>query len=246
MKLIVTESYEESSRLLADMFEEVIAEKPDAVLGLATGSSPTGLYQCLVQDFKAGKLDFSEIHTINLDEYVGLSRSHEQSFGYYMDKHLFSLVNLKEENIMLVDGAGDVEDEIKRYDDFLAETPIDILVLGIGNNGHIGFNEPDKVFCAGTHLVRLEEETIKANARFFEKESDVPKRAVTMGMAGIVNARKVVLIASGKAKADAVRRLLENDIIDPMLPCSIMKVCRDAVVIVDRELYGQTGRDENE
>ncbi|MCI9296502.1 MAG: glucosamine-6-phosphate deaminase [Lachnospiraceae bacterium] len=246
MKLIVTESYEESSRVLADMFEEVITKKPDAVLGLATGSSPVGLYRYLVQDYKAGKLDFSKIHTINLDEYEGLSRSHEQSFGYFMDKHLFSEVNLKEENIMLVDGAGDMEEQIKRYDDFLEENPIDILVLGIGNNGHIGFNEPDEVFWAGTHLVKLEEETIKANARFFEKESDVPGRAVTMGMSGIVNAEKVVLIASGKAKADAVCRLLEDDKIDPMLPCSILKVCRDAVVIVDRELYEQTGRDENE
>ncbi len=246
MKLIVTESYEESSRVLADMFEEVITKKSDAVLGLATGSSPVGLYRYLVQDYKAGKLDFSKIHTINLDEYEGLSRSHEQSFGYFMDKHLFSEVNLKEENIMLVDGAGDMEEQIKRYDDFLEENPIDILVLGIGNNGHIGFNEPDKVLWAGTHLVKLEEETIKANARFFEKESDVPGRAVTMGMSGIVNAEKVVLIASGKAKADAVCRLLEDDKIDPMLPCSILKVCRDAVVIVDRELYEQTGRDENE
>ena len=239
MKLVVTESYEEGSRLLADMFEEVVAEKADAVLGLATGSSPVGLYQCLVQDYEAGEADFSKVHTINLDEYEGLSRGHEQSFGYFMDKHLFSKVNIKEENIMLVDGAGDTKEQIRRYDEFLKDNPIDILVLGIGNNGHIGFNEPDKVFQAGTHLVELEEDTIKANARFFEREEDVPRRAITMGMAGIVNARKVVLIASGKAKADAIHRLLEDDIIDPMLPCSILKVCRDATVIVDKELYEQ-------
>lgn len=243
MKLIVTESYEESSRLLADMFEEVVAEKADAVLGLATGSSPIGLYRCLVQDFEAGKVDFSKVHTINLDEYEGLGRSHEQSFGYFMDQHFFSRVNIKKENIMLIDGAGKPEEQIRRYDEFLEKNPIDILVLGIGNNGHIGFNEPDRVFQAGTHLVELEEDTIKANARFFEKESDVPKRAVTMGMKGIVNAGKVVLIASGKAKAKAIHELFQDDIIDPMLPCSILKVCREAVVVVDRELYEQA---ENE
>lgn len=243
MKLIVTESYEESSRLLADMFEEVVAEKADAVLGLATGSSPIGLYRCLVQDFEAGKVDFSKVHTINLDEYEGLERSHKQSFGYFMDQHFFSRVNIKKENIMLVDGAGKPEEQIRRYDEFLEKNPIDILVLGIGNNGHIGFNEPDRVFQAGTHLVELEEDTIKANARFFEKESDVPKRAVTMGMKGIVNAGKVVLIASGKAKAKAIHELFRDDIINPMLPCSILKVCREAVVVVDRELYEQV---ENE
>lgn len=243
MKLIVTENYEESSRLLADMFEEVVAEKADAILGLATGSSPIGLYQCLVQDFEAGKVDFSKVHTINLDEYEGLERSHEQSFGYFMDQHFFSRVNIKKENIMLVDGAGKPEEQIRRYDEFLEKNPIDILVLGIGNNGHIGFNEPNRVFQAGTHLVELEEDTIKANSRFFEKESDVPKRAVTMGMKGIVNAGKVVLIASGKAKAKAIHELFQDDIIDPMLPCSILKVCREAVVVVDRELYEQA---ENE
>lgn len=239
MKLIVTESYEESSRLLADMFEDTVKGNSKAVLGLATGSSTIGLYKCLTEDFTAGKVDFSKVHTINLDEYEGLARDHEQSFGYFMDKHLFSKVNIKAENIMLMDGAANPEEQIKRYNEFLEKHPIDILVLGIGNNGHIGFNEPDSVFRAGTHLVELKEDTIKANARFFEKESDVPKRAITMGMAGIVNARKVALIASGKAKAGAIHKLFEDDIIDPMLPCSILKVCREATVVVDKELYEQ-------
>lgn len=237
MKLVVTESYEKSSRLLADMFEEVIAGKKNAVLGLATGSSPEGMYECLVEDYRAGKVDFSQIHTINLDEYCGLPRSHSQSFGYFMDRRLFSKVNIKEENIMLIDGTASAEEQAKRYDTFLREHPIDILVLGIGTNGHIGFNEPEAVFHANTHQVELAKETIQANSRFFDKAEDVPASAITMGMAGIAGARKVVLIASGEAKADAIKRLFADELVDPMLPCSILKICRDATVVIDRTLY---------
>lgn len=240
MKLVVTENYEESSRILADMVEQVIAEKKDAVLGLPTGSSPVGMYHYLVQDYQEGKVDFSEVHTINLDEYTGLEREHVQSFGYFMDQHLFSKVNVPAENIMLIDGTGSAAEQIDRYDRFLDDNTIDILVVGIGNNGHIGFNEPDTVFHAQTHLTELESETIKANARFFEKESDVPRSAITMGMSAILKARKVVLIATGEAKAGAIERLFMDDTIDPMFPCSILKGCKDAVVVVDRDLYGRT------
>ena len=237
MKLIVREDYNECSRYLADRFEEVIRRKPDAFLGLATGSSPEGMYRYLCEDHRKGLIDLSAVSTINLDEYAGLSREHDQSFGYYMDRHFFSKVNIDGRNIHLINGAGDISDEISRYEELLAERPIDILVLGIGTNGHIGFNEPDSVFCARTHEVELTQETIRANSRFFESEKDVPRRAVTMGMFGIVNARKIVLIASGRAKADAIRRLLENETADPQLPCSILHLCPDAEVIVDRELY---------
>ena len=239
MKRIVTESYEESSRILAALFGDVIRSTPRPLLGCATGSSPIGLYRFLTEDYRAGKLDFSGVRTINLDEYAGLARSHNQSFGYFMDRHLFSKVNIKEENIMLADGAGDAQEQCRRYDSFLAENDIDILVLGIGVNGHIGFNEPAEFFTANTHVVELEEETIQANSRFFERREDVPRKAITMGMAGIVRARKVVLIAAGAAKADAIGRLFKDDRIDPMLPCSILKVCRDATVIIDRELEAE-------
>lgn len=239
MKRIVTESYEESSRVLADMFGEVIRNTQHPLLGCATGSSPIGLYRFLTEDYRAGKLDFSGVRTINLDEYAGLPRGHNQSFGYFMDRHLFSKVNIKEENIMLADGAGDEQEQCRRYDSFLEENDIDILVLGIGGNGHVGFNEPAGFFTANTHVVELEEETIQANSRFFERLEDVPKKAITMGMAGIVRAKKVVLIASGTAKAEAVGRLFQDDRIDPMLPCSILKVCRDAAVIIDRELEAE-------
>lgn len=236
MKLIVTESYDESSRLLADMVEAVIAEKKDAVIGCATGSSPIGMYRCLAEDYQAGKVDFAEVHTINLDEYVGLPREHKQSFGYFMDQHLFSLVNIKRDNIMLINGIEPVEEQVEKYEKFLSEHMIDIQILGIGGNGHIGFNEPGSAFIAHTHEVELTQETIQANARFFETKADVPRSAITMGVAGIVGAGKVVLIASGPEKADAVKRLFADDQIDPALPCSILKVCRDVTVVVDREL----------
>lgn len=236
MKYIVTKSYEDSSRYIANLFEKVISEKNDALLGLATGSSPEGLYKDLVDDYKAGKVDFSNVSTINLDEYIGLGRMHEQSFGYYMDQHLFSHVNIKNENIHLIDGQGNPEDEIRKYDEYLENHPIDILILGIGGNGHVGFNEPADSFIKGTHVVNLTEDTIKANSRFFNNISEVPKRSITMGMYGIVTAKKVVLIASGKAKANAISKLISSERIDPHLPCSILHLCSDSEVVVDETL----------
>ena len=174
MKLIIAENYEEGSRKTADMFETVISSKKDAVLGLATGSTPEGIYKCMTEDFSKGKVDFSVVRTINLDEYLGLKREHPQSFGYFMDKHLFSKVNIKPENIMLVDGSNDACIEIRKYDEFIQKSPIDILLLGIGENGHIGFNEPAEYFVAGTHVTDLAEETINANSRFFADKKEEP------------------------------------------------------------------------
>lgn len=243
MKLIIAENYEEGSRKTADMFETVISSKKDAVLGLATGSTPEGIYKCMTEDFSKGKVDFSVVRTINLDEYLGLKREHPQSFGYFMDKHLFSKVNIKPENIMLVDGSNDACIEIRKYDEFIQKSPIDILLLGIGENGHIGFNEPAEYFVAGTHVTDLAEETINANSRFFADKKEVPKQAVTMGMTGITSAGKIVLAAYGKKKADAIKRLLADDKIDPKLPCSILKLCKDVTIVVDKELYGYIGNE---
>ncbi|MDD6348333.1 MAG: glucosamine-6-phosphate deaminase, partial [Lachnospiraceae bacterium] len=167
MRLINGHTIEEASRITADIFAGVIREKPDAVLGLATGSTPIGLYEALTDDYRTGLLDFSRVSTINLDEYVGLSRQHEQSFGYFMDKHFFSRVNIPEENIMLIDGNGDPDAQADRYEAFFDNRSIDVLILGIGNNGHIGFNEPESVFRMKTHRVALVESTIEANSRFF-------------------------------------------------------------------------------
>ena len=243
MKLIIAENYEEGSRKTADMFETVISSKKDAVLGLATGSTPEGIYKCMTEDFSKGKVDFSGVRTINLDEYLGLKREHPQSFGYFMDKHLFSKVNIKPENIMLVDGSNDACIEIRKYDEFIQKSPIDILLLGIGENGHIGFNEPAEYFVAGTHVTDLAEETINANSRFFADKKEVPKQAVTMGMTGITSAGKIVLAAYGKKKADAIKRLLADDKIDPKLPCSILNLCKDVTIVVDKELYGYIGNE---
>lgn len=240
MKLIVTKSYKESSRVAADMYKEVIQNKKNALLGCATGSTPVGMYRYLIEDYKKGLLDFSDIRTVNLDEYVGVQQTHEQSFAFFMHQNFFDHINIKKENIYLVDGEKETVSEEKKFNDFLQSNEIDILLLGIGMNGHIGFNEPNTFFTASAHEVQLTEDTINANSRFFESEEDVPRSAVTMGMYGIVKAKKVVLIASGAAKAEAIKKLLADDYIDSMIPCSILKVCKDATVIVDQELYDLT------
>ncbi len=240
MKLIVTKSYEESSRVAANIYKEVIQNKKDALIGCATGSTPIGMYQCLIEDYKKGEIDFSNIRTVNLDEYVGLSREHNQSFSYFMYDKFFDHININKENIFLVSGEKDTQSQIENFNKFLEKQDIDILLLGIGSNGHVGFNEPDSCFQALAHEVELTQETIKANARFFTSEADVPRSAITMGMYGIAKAKKVVLIASGAAKAEAIKQLFADDKINPMLPCSILKLCQDATVIVDEELYNLT------
>lgn len=239
MKLVVKKDYAESSRYLADMFRDTVLEKPDALLGLATGSSPIGLYDCMTEDYEKGIVDFSRVHTINLDEYEGLPRSNDQSFGYFMDKHLFSRVNIAPENIMLIDGTDDPQRQADIYNRYLDSHRIDMLVVGIGTNGHIGFNEPEPYFESSTHVTDLTEATIKANSRFFASEDEVPNRAITMGVKGIVCAKRVALIATGEFKAAAIKQLLSDDRIDPMLPCSIMKLCADATVIIDEALYNK-------
>lgn len=240
MKLVVTENFDESSRLVADMYKEVIRDKEDALIGCATGGTPVGIYRCLVEDYQKGEVDFAKVKTVNLDEYVGLGKEHDQSFAYFMDQHFFSKTNIKEENIFLLDGDKPAESELERFNEFLQNNTVDILMLGIGNNGHIGFNEPDTCFTASAHKVELAEDTIKANSRFFKGADEVPGSAMTMGMYGITKAKKVVLIATGGAKAEAIKKLLADDKVDPMLPVSIMKLCKDATVVIDRELYELT------
>ena len=233
MKLIVTGSYEESSRIAADMFEEVIINKKNPLLGCATGSTPIGLYQCLTEDYRAGKIDFSGVRTINLDEYAGLTKGHSQSFGYFMEQHLFSKVNIKKENIMLIDGAAQAEDQCRDYDRFLEQNEIDILVLGIGNNGHIGFNEPTDNFPATVHTVQLTESTINANSRLFERREDVPTQAITMGIGTIMKAKKILLIA-GPDKAEIVEKACFGKV-TPEVPASVLQLHPDVTVILSAE-----------
>jgi 6-phosphogluconolactonase/Glucosamine-6-phosphate isomerase/deaminase len=241
MKCIVAKDMKQASRTIADMFKTTVLEKPGALLGLATGGTVTEIYRCMCADYADGKVDFSKARTVNLDEYIGLPHSHEQSFAYFMDVHLFSKTNFVRENIHLYDGSKDPNYEVDKMSKFLDANTIDILMLGIGNNGHIGFNEPDSRFIDIPHCADLAEETIEANSRFFDNRDEVPRSAFTIGMRDIVKAKKVVLAAFGAQKAGAVKKLFADNYIDPMLPCSILKLIPEAYVIVDKPLADAAG-----
>lgn len=236
MKLTVTNSYEKLSELAAEYIAAQVILKPDSVLGLATGSSPVGVYKCLVEKFNKGCLDFSDVISINLDEYVGLDGSHEQSYRYFMQDHLFNYVNIKPENTFVPNGcASDLAAECSEYDARVTRLGgIDLQLLGIGPDGHIGFNEPDDHFTAETHVVDLLPSTIEANSRFFSSIDKVPKQAVSMGMGSIMKAKKILLIANGKAKKDVLMEAL-NGKITPNLPASLLQLHRDVTVIFSEE-----------
>lgn len=236
MRIIVTDSYEEMSKVAARIVAGQLYLKPNSVLGLATGSTPEGMYANLVKVHQSVGLDFSEVISFNLDEYIGLDKENEQSYYYFMHKHLFDHVNIKPENIHIPNGNPEnLEEECKKYDK-LIETKggIDLQVLGIGQNAHIGFNEPDIKFEATTHKVKLDEETIKANSRFFENEEDVPKYAISMGIKTIMLAKKIILLASGKNKAEAIYKAVYGSV-RPDAPASILQLHQDVVVIVDKD-----------
>lgn len=234
MKIVSGNSYEELCQRAAVIFSEQIRKKPDSVLGLATGSTPLGLYRELVRLYEAGRLDFSQIRTVNLDEYYPLRPEHPQSYHYYMQENLFGHVNLRAENCYLPDGAApDPALACVAYDQRIEQLGgIDLQLLGLGENGHIGFNEPGSELCADTHLTELSESTVHANARFFDNEAEVPRRAITMGMAGILKARRILLIAYGKKKHTAVAALLDNRI-TPQVPATLLKLHPDVTVLCD-------------
>lgn len=236
MKFITTDSYERLSELAAEYIAAQVILKPDSVLGLATGSSPVGIYKCLVEKFRKGNIDFSETVSINLDEYVGLDGSHEQSYRYFMQDNLFDHVNFKPENTFVPNGcAKDLDAECREYDARVRRFGgIDLQLLGIGFDGHIGFNEPDDHFTAETHVVDLLPSTIEANSRFFSSVDEVPKQAVTMGMGAIMTAKKVLLIANGRKKKEVLEKAL-NGKITPQLPASLLQLHRDVTVIFSEE-----------
>lgn len=236
MEIYIVEDYNELSKKAAEILKGEIKNKKDLILGLATGSTPEGMYAELVKMYDNNELDFSEVTTFNLDEYYGLEQDHPQSYYYFMQKHLLSKVNVKKENINIPCGTtNDVNSTSCEYDDKIEKAGgIDIQVLGIGVNGHIGFNEPGDVFVGETHLVDLTPETLDANARFFTSFEEVPKEAITMGMKSIINAKKIVLLASGENKAEAIRMTLEGPI-TPKVPASILQLHNNLIVIVDKE-----------
>ncbi len=232
MKFITVETYEKMSRHAANIISAQVIIKPDSVLGLATGSSPLGTYKQLIDWYNKGDIDFSLVTTVNLDEYVGLDVSNDQSYRYFMNKNFFEHINIDINNTFVPNGcAVDLAGEGRRYDDHIEELGgIDLQLLGIGLDGHIGFNEPDKYFVKSTHVVDLHESTIKANSRFFENEDEVPKRAITMGMVSIMQAKKILLIANGKAKRDILEKAFYGPI-TPEIPASILQLHPDITVI---------------
>ena len=226
MKVITVKNQLEGAKIGFDLLKEAM-DNGAKTLGLATGSTPVEFYNQIVKS----DLDFSDMTSVNLDEYVGLDGSDEQSYRYFMSKHLFNQKPFKE-NFLPNGKAADLEAETKAYDQIIAEHPIDFQILGIGQNGHIGFNEPGTSFEETTHVVDLQESTIKANARFFENEEDVPRQAISMGIASIMAAKSIVLMAYGESKAEAIKGMVEGEITEDM-PASILQKHADVVVIAD-------------
>lgn len=234
MKIYQAKNYQEMSRKAANIISAQIIMKPDAVLGLATGSTPIGTYQQLIDWYKKGDLDFSEIRSVNLDEYKGLPADNDQSYAYFMRTNLFDSVNIKKENTYIPNGLeDDIAKECARYNSIIHTLGgIDLQLLGLGGNGHIGFNEPGAAYEKETHCVKLTENTIQANSRFFEKLEDVPRYAYTTGIKNIMQARRILLIASGEGKADALYRSLFGPI-TPAVPASILQLHNNVTVVAD-------------
>lgn len=235
MKIYCMENYEEMSRKAAGIMAAQIIAKPDSVLGLATGSTPIGMYKELIKGYEAGDLDFSQIKSVNLDEYVGLEPTHDQSYSYFMQTNLFNHVNIDDANTNVPQGlAADPAAECERYNQVMRDLGgIDIQVLGMGHNGHIGFNEPDDYFPLETHVVDLQESTINANARFFASADDVPKQAMTMGIGNIMNAKKILVVVSGEDKAEIVKKAFTGPV-TPQVPASILQLHPDVILVGDK------------
>lgn len=232
MKFITVDTYKELSRKAANIIAAQVINKPDCVLGLATGSTPIGTYDRLVEMYECGDLDFSAVTSVNLDEYVGLDGESDQSYRWFMNHHLFDRVNIDKEQTFVPGGkVSDLEAEAAAYDARIkALGGIDLQLLGIGLDGHIGFNEPDTCFTGETHVVKLHESTIKANSRFFSDISEVPTEAITMGMAAIMQAKKVLLVANGPAKKEILEKAFFGPI-TPEVPASILQLHPDLTVI---------------
>ena len=234
MRIYKTKNYDEMSRKAANIISAQIILKPESVLGLATGSSPIGTYKQLIEWYNKGDLDFSNVKTVNLDEYKGLTKDNDQSYYYFMYNNLFKHINIDLNNTNIPDGTEpDSAIECARYNRVIDDIGgIDLQLLGIGHNGHIGFNEPDSEFAKMTHCVDLTESTIEANKRFFEKEEDVPRQAYTMGIGTIMRAKKILLVASGEGKADIIAKAFTGPI-TPEVPASILQLHNDVTVVCD-------------
>ena len=234
MKIIKTKDYEHMSRVTANLLSAQVIMKPDCILGLATGSTPVGVYKQLVQWFQKGDLDFSEVTSVNLDEYKGLSPENDQSYRYFMNHNLFDHINIRKDHTFVPNGLEpDAEKACDDYNKIIHDLGgIDLQLLGLGNNGHIGFNEPSSSFEKETHCVDLTQSTIDANARFFSSLSEVPRQAYTMGIQTIMQAKKIVVAVSGQGKASIVKEAFFGPI-TPQVPASVLQLHSDVTVVGD-------------
>ncbi len=243
MQIYRAKDYEDMSRKAANIIASQVVLKPDCVLGLATGSTPIGAYKNLVEKYEQGDLDFSQVTTVNLDEYKGLPRENDQSYYYFMHDNLFDHVNVKPENTHLPDGTKeDANEECARYEELIRSLGgQDLQLLGLGHNGHIGFNEPDAIFEKATHCVDLQESTIEANKRFFASADDVPKQAYTMGIGTIMQAKKILVVVSGEDKADTVAKAFFGPV-TPEVPASILQFHKDVILVADEAALSKVPR----
>ena len=238
MRVIICENYEEMSKEAAKIMASQVHLKPNCVLGLATGSTPVGAYKELIKMYKDNEIDFKDVTTFNLDEYYPITRDNDQSYYYFMHENLFNSINIPEEKIHVLNGeAKDAEKECIDYDKHIEEHGgIDLQLLGIGRNGHIAFNEPDENLVSNTHITALTEDTIDANARFFNDIKDVPTKSLTMGMASIMKAKKILILINGAGKHNALKKMLSGEI-STACPATMLNMHSDVVVICDKEAY---------
>ena len=238
-KIVIASSLKDVGHLAADLFEEVIDNKPACVIGLATGATPLPLYRELAARDKAGRIDFSRVRSVNLDEYKGLSPDHPQSFRRFMQENLFAHISIKQENILFPDGlATDSEAMCMEYERQIEDWGgIELQLLGIGHNGHIGFNEPCEHFPSRTHEVKLSEVTRNANKRFFPSLDEVPTSAFTMGVGTVMSAKKIVILVTGRDKAEILKRAFFGPVV-PEVPASILQFHHDVTLIADKDAYG--------
>jgi len=241
MEIKPISSYNKMSELAAKIVVKQIKNKPNIVLGLATGSTPLGMYRELVKLYKKGKFDFSKVTTFNLDEYLGLSPEHPQSYHYYMYENFFNHVNIEEKNIHIP--KGDTKDPVQVCLNYEREIEkvggIDLQILGIGVNGHVGFNEPDINLETKTHVIQLSDNTITANSRFFKNLDEVPKKAITMGMATIMKSKRIILMAWGAEKKKPILKVISGHIATEV-PASLLQVHNDVILIVDKQIYSSS------
>lgn len=235
MKVIITENYDEMSKKAAEIMIDLVKKNPNAILGLATGSSPIGMYKYMAEDCANGGASYKNVFTVNLDEYVGLTADHDQSYAYFMRTNLFDHIDIDQKNTNLPCGSAPcTKTECDRYNALLETMQQDVQVLGLGSNGHIGFNEPGTPFSSVTHLVDLTENTIKDNSRLFKSIDEVPRQALSMGIKNIMQAKSILMVVSGKNKAEAVRGMVKGEV-TPDLPASVLQLHPFVTIICDKD-----------